>query len=61
MAETKRYRTGPTSFINLSDEDYKAWKDAGNREYGEPDAEAKAEEQPAENKARRAPAEKKQG
>ena len=66
---SKRVRTGPSSYLNLNDADYKAWKAAGNKEYGddaapadqEADAqpEAKAVEQPQENKARSAPAEKK--
>lgn len=55
-----RVRTGETSYLKLNDADLKAWKEAGNVEYGtEPDAEAKAVDAPVENKAKSAPAEKK--
>lgn len=61
MANQHKVRIGLSNYLNLSDEDYKAWKAAGNVEFGEPEdgAEAKAVEKPAENKARKAPAEKK--
>ena len=73
---TKRVRTGKTSYLNLNDADFKAWKAAGGKEYDEAadagvdlneeqanqdEGATKAETKPAENKARRAPAEKKQG
>lgn len=68
MTELKRVRTGPTSYLKLNAEDYKAWKAAGNVEYGgetladpDADAESKAMDKPAENKAMAAPAEKKSG
>jgi len=64
MANQHKVRIGPSNYLNLSDDDYAAWKAAGNVEYGaapEGDAEAKAADKPAENKARKAPAEKKQG
>ena len=59
MAELKRVRTGEKSYLKLNAEDYKAWKAAGNKEYGaaddavdaEPEVEAKAENAPSENKA----------
>ena len=62
---TRRVRTGPTSYLNLNDADFKAWKAAGNTEYGAGDestadaAEAKQVTGPAENKAKATPAEKK--
>ena len=74
MADTKRVRTGKTSYLNLNAEDYKAWKAAGGKEYDAAADEGvdlneeqshqdkgatKAETAPTENKARRAPAEKK--
>jgi hypothetical protein len=74
MAEMHKVRTGPTSYLNLNAEDYKAWKAAGNKEYQDGDdnrtdlateqanqdaGATKAEAAPAENKARRGPAEKK--
>ena len=69
MAELRRVRTGPTSYLKLNDADYKAWLKAGNAEYGggeavaDPEAEldSKAMDAPAENKAQAAPAEKKAG
>jgi hypothetical protein len=72
--ETKRVRTGKTSYLNLNAEDFKAWKAAGNKEYDASDDEGvdlneeqahqdagatKAEAAPAENKARTAAPEKK--
>lgn len=65
MATLKLVRTGESSYIKLNAEDYKAWKAAGNKEYGADDApaadpEAKAVDKPVENKAKDAPAEKKQ-
>lgn len=60
-----KVRTGPTSYLKMTEKDAAAYrKDVG--EYGvddapadEPEAEAKAEDQPAENKQRRGPAQKK--
>jgi hypothetical protein len=69
MSNLRYVRTGKTSFLKMNDADYKAWKKAGNVEYGADDepaedapaeeAEAKAADKPAENKAKAAPAEKK--
>lgn len=75
MAELRRVRTGPTSYLKLNEADYKAWKAAGNEEYkgarlpadddqptvADPNAEpdSKAMDAPAENKAMKAPAAKK--
>lgn len=72
MAELNRVRTGPTSYLKLNDADLKAWKAAGNTEYGAADAPAEDAEQeqpaegkvvsgPAENKARTTAPEKKSG
>ena len=65
-----KVRTGPSSYIKMTEKQADAYRKA-NGEYGaepaaadEPEAdeaEVKAEDTPAENKARRAPAEKKQG
>jgi hypothetical protein len=54
-----KVRTGPTSYLKMTEKDAKAYRKE-HGEYGvEAEPEAKAEEQPAENKQRRAPAAKK--
>ena len=56
-----KVRTGPTSYLKMTEKDAAAYRKKVG-EYGvEPEPEAKAADAPAENKAKAAPAQKKSG